>query len=57
MVIHLSLLLKNVRLRFEALGLVTYLVKDGNNINDINKAINKAKDCNHPVLIEIKTNW
>ena len=46
---------ENVRLRFESLGWVTYLVKDGNNINDINKAISKAKECSHPVLIEIKT--
>ena len=46
---------ENVRLRFEALGWVTFLVKDGNNINDINKAITKAKESSHPVLIEIKT--
>ena len=46
---------ENVRLRFESLGWVTFLVKDGNNIDDINKAINKAKECSHPVLIEIKT--
>ena len=46
---------ENVRLRFESLGWVTFLVKDGNNINDINKAITKAKESSHPVLIEIKT--
>ena len=46
---------ENVRLRFEALGWVTFLVKDGNNINDINKAITKAKESSHPVLIEVKT--
>lgn len=46
---------ENVRARFESLGWVTYLVKDGNDIDSINKAIDKAKEVSHPVLIEIKT--
>lgn len=46
---------ENVRARFESLGWVTYLVKDGNDIDSINKAIDKAKKVSHPVLIEIKT--
>ena len=46
---------ENVRGRFEALGWHTIYVENGNNINEINKAITKAKDSNKPTLIEIKT--
>lgn len=46
---------ENVRARFEAMGWDTYLVKDGNKIGDIDKAISKAKKSNKPSLIEVKT--
>lgn len=46
---------ENVRARFEAMGWDTYLVKDGNKISDIDKAINKAKKSSKPSLIEVKT--
>jgi len=46
---------ENVRARFEAMGWDTYLVKDGNKINDIDKAIKKAKSSQKPSLIEVKT--
>lgn len=46
---------ENVRGRFEAMGWDTFLVKDGNKIVDIDKAISKAKKSSKPVLIEVKT--
>jgi transketolase len=46
---------ENVRARFEALNWDTDLVKDGTNINDIDRAIKKAKNNKKPTLIEIKT--
>ena len=46
---------ENVRGRFEALGWNTILVQNGNKIDDISKAIHKAKNSNKPTLIEIKT--
>lgn len=46
---------ENVRARFEAMGWETQLVKDGNKIADIDKAISKAKKATKPSLIEIKT--
>ena len=46
---------ENVRARFEAMGWDTQLVKDGNKILDIDKAINKAKKSGKPSLIEVKT--
>ena len=46
---------ENVRARFEAMGWCTYLVKDGNKMGDIDKALNKAKKCGKPALIEVKT--
>lgn len=47
---------EDVQLRFQALGWQTLLVNDGNNVNEINKAITEAKkELNKPTLIEIKT--
>ena len=46
---------ENVRERFESFGFSTYLVKDGSNISEINKAISKAKTAGKPAFIEIKT--
>lgn len=46
---------ENVRSRFESMGWTTYLVRDGNNLNDINKAIDRAKYSKEPVFIEVKT--
>lgn len=42
--------------KFEAMGWQHILVEDGNDLNQINKAINKAKkDTNRPSMIEVKT--
>ncbi len=46
---------ENVRGRFEALNWTTYHVKDGNNITELNKVLNKAHNAHGPVLIEVKT--
>lgn len=46
---------ENVRARFEAMNWNTILVKDGKDINDISKAIDRAKNSNAPTLIEVKT--
>ena len=46
---------ENVRGRFESMGWDTILVRDGNSVSEINKAIDKAKHINKPVLIQIKT--
>ncbi len=46
---------ENVLARFKAMGWNTELVNDGNNINLIDKAINKAKNSTKPTIIEIKT--
>lgn len=46
---------EDVRKRFEACGWDTQLVEDGNNIEDISKAIENAKKSDKPSLIEIKT--
>ena len=46
---------ENVLERFKALGWNTELVKDGDNINAINKAINRAKASSKPTIIEVKT--
>ena len=46
---------ENVRARFEAMGWETQLVKDGNKLMDIDKAISKARKSDKPSLIEIKT--
>ncbi|WP_034551799.1 transketolase [Carnobacterium funditum] len=47
---------ENVGKRFEAYGWEHILVKDGNNLNEINQAIEKAKqNTEQPTLIEVKT--
>ncbi len=47
---------ENVSKRFEAFGFQTLLVKDGNNLDEIEAAIEAAKaDKTHPSMIEIKT--
>lgn len=47
---------ENVRGRYEALGWRTFFVEDGNNIEEIAKAIEEAKKEQHkPSFIEIKT--
>ena len=46
---------ENVRGRFEAMGWTTYLVRDGNNLSELNRAINKAKNAKTPAFIEVKT--
>lgn len=46
----------NTMLKYKAMGWQTIYVKDGENINAINKAINKAKATkDKPTLIEVKT--
>ncbi len=46
---------EDVMERFDAMGWYTTLVKNGNNVNEINKAIKRAKKSGLPSLIEIKT--
>lgn len=46
---------ENVIERFEALGWNAHLVKDGNDINEIDKAISRAKGSSKPTIIQIKT--
>lgn len=46
---------EDVRERFDAMGWNTILVRDGNKISEIDRAINKAKKSELPTLIEIKT--
>lgn len=41
--------------KMDSIGWDYILVKDGNNVDEIDKAITKAKENNHPTLIEIKT--
>lgn len=47
---------ESVRTRFEGLGWSTLYVEDGNNVDEIQKAIESAKkDTSKPTLIEIRT--
>lgn len=46
---------ENVIERFEALGWNAHLVKDGNDIGEIDKAISRAKGSSKPTIIQIKT--
>ena len=46
---------ENVLDRFKAMGWNTELVKNGENIHDLDKAINRAKTSSKPTIIEIKT--
>ncbi len=46
---------ENVRDRFKAMGWETILVKEGDKVEDIDKAIHRAKKSDLPTLIEVKT--
>lgn len=46
---------EDIELRFKSMGWDYFLVKDGNNIEEISGAIEKAKLTNCPSIIEIKT--
>lgn len=47
---------ENVQERFQAFGFQTLLVKDGNDLEEISKAIEEAKaDTTRPTMIEVKT--
>lgn len=46
---------ENILMRYEAYGWNTLKVEDGNNINELNEAISKAKESDKPTLIEVKT--
>lgn len=46
---------ENIPLKFESMGWDSILVKDGNNIKEIDRAIEKAKKNKKPTIIEIKT--
>lgn len=46
---------ENVGERFKSMGWEVFYVKDGNNISELNKAINKAKNSSNPSFIQIKT--
>lgn len=47
---------ENVLKRYEALGWQTLVVRDGNNLEELQKALEEAKkDIKHPTIIETKT--
>ncbi|MBS5945254.1 MAG: transketolase [Peptoniphilus harei] len=46
---------EDVKKRYEALGWDTFLVEDGNNLDEINEKIEEAKKSDKPALIEVKT--
>ncbi|MGW9857407.1 transketolase [Staphylococcus hominis] len=46
---------EDVKQRFESYGWNHILVKDGNNLEEIDNAITKAKQQNGPTMIEVKT--
>ncbi len=46
---------ENIKMRFEAMAWQYLLVTDGEDIQDLNEAINKAKNSDRPTIIEIKT--
>jgi transketolase len=46
---------EDVKKRFESYGWNHILVKDGNDLNEIDKAIEKAKGQDAPTIIEVKT--
>ncbi len=46
---------ENIKARYEAYGFSYILVNDGENLDEIDKAISKAKENNVPTLIEVKT--
>lgn len=46
---------EDIKKRFESYGWNHILVKDGNDLEEINSAIEKAKEQNGPTMIEVKT--
>ncbi|PTJ14266.1 transketolase [Staphylococcus simulans] len=46
---------EDIKKRFESYGWNHILVKDGNDLEEINNAIEKAKEQNGPTMIEVKT--
>ncbi|WP_105992877.1 transketolase [Staphylococcus simulans] len=46
---------EDIKKRFESYGWNHILVKDGNDLDEINNAIEKAKEQNGPTMIEVKT--
>ena len=44
---------ENIRDKFSSLGWSVYLVKNGNSVKEINKAIEKAKKSNKPLIMMI----
>ncbi len=46
---------ENTKMKFEAMNWNYIKVNDGNNIDDINNAINMAKQSDKPTIIEVKT--
>ncbi|RIO47859.1 transketolase, partial [Staphylococcus hominis] len=46
---------EDIKKRFEAYGWNHILVKDGNDMDEINKAIEEAKSQKGPTIIEVKT--
>ncbi len=46
---------EDIKARFEAMGWETILIKDGNKIGDIDRALNRARKSPFPTLIEVKT--
>lgn len=46
---------EDIKKRFEAYGWEYSIVKDGNDLDAIDKAISKAKSADRPALIEVKT--
>lgn len=46
---------EDIKKRFESYGWNHILVKDGNDLDEINSAIEKAKEQNGPTMIEVKT--
>ena len=46
---------ENVKAKYQAMGFAYIKVEDGENVDDILKAINKAKKNDKPTLIEVKT--
>lgn len=46
---------ENVKMRMESFGFDTFVVEDGDNLQEILEAINKAKASDRPAFIEVKT--
>lgn len=46
---------ENIPTKFESMGWNSIVVKDGNNVKEIDRAISRAKQSKKPTIIEIKT--